>query len=357
MKKQLLLAAFLMGSFITVKAQTFQSDSFNALTIGNLTEDFTGATAGQDNWYAGGSNGATGTTTTNMTDPASIQIADGGTDHGNVLQIAGPDGSAGGAYAWKDGMSDFWDGRTDGNDILQVEFDYYTGITTDSHNNMRVAIFNTDGSKLLAGINISRNTNIVSGLGYYTDTPGTGTYIFSLGDTDNPDVVLDDNTWVRIGVSYNQATGEIIFKIGGDEVGGSVDGAAAGEDVGEVDIYAISGTSSTVTNTSSASAWFDNINVKTSDVDTLLGVHDVVATTKGFSVYPNPTTGIINVSNADNMLVNNVSIVDLNGRTVKSVKFNGATDAQVNISDLASGVYMMTIASDKGTTTKKIVKN
>jgi len=73
------------------------------------------------------------------------------------------------------------------------------------------------------------------------------------------------------------------------------------------------------------------------------------------SVYPNPTSNVVNIAKAG--LVNNVAISDLNGRTVKSAKFDGVANAQLNIADLASGVYMMTISSDKGTTTKKIVKN
>lgn len=74
------------------------------------------------------------------------------------------------------------------------------------------------------------------------------------------------------------------------------------------------------------------------------------------AVFPNPTSNVVNVASA-NALISNVSVTDLNGRTIKSAKFDGVANAQVNISDLASGVYMMTIASDKGTTTKKIVKN
>lgn len=73
------------------------------------------------------------------------------------------------------------------------------------------------------------------------------------------------------------------------------------------------------------------------------------------SVYPNPANDVVNVT--VDALVSNVAIVDLNGRTVKSVKFDGVSTASVNVSDLASGVYMMTVSSDKGTTTKKIVKN
>lgn len=78
-------------------------------------------------------------------------------------------------------------------------------------------------------------------------------------------------------------------------------------------------------------------------------------TLSNLSVFPNPSNDVVNVT--VEALVNNIAIVDLNGRTVKSVKFEGVSEAQVNVSDLASGVYMMTISSDKGTSTKKIVKN
>jgi hypothetical protein len=74
------------------------------------------------------------------------------------------------------------------------------------------------------------------------------------------------------------------------------------------------------------------------------------------SIYPNPATNVINVSNADNILVSGIEIVDLNGRTVKTAKFDGVTEAQINISDLSAGMYMMTVSSDQGTLTKKIVK-
>ncbi|TRW25710.1 T9SS type A sorting domain-containing protein [Flavobacterium zepuense] len=86
-----------------------------------------------------------------------------------------------------------------------------------------------------------------------------------------------------------------------------------------------------------------------------VSVKDVLASK--FSVSPNPATNVININNAENILVNNVSIVDINGRTVNSKSFDGVASAQINISNLAAGVYMMNIASDKGVITKKIIKN
>jgi hypothetical protein len=76
-----------------------------------------------------------------------------------------------------------------------------------------------------------------------------------------------------------------------------------------------------------------------------------------FSVSPNPASSVVNITNGDNMLVNGVTVTDLNGRTVKNVSFEGVASAQVNVADLASGMYIMNVTSDKGTATKKFVKN
>lgn len=75
------------------------------------------------------------------------------------------------------------------------------------------------------------------------------------------------------------------------------------------------------------------------------------------SIFPNPTNGVVTIANNENILVNGVTVADLNGRTVKTANFAGVSEAQVNISDLSTGIYMMTVSSDKGTLTKKIVKN
>jgi Secretion system C-terminal sorting domain/Fibronectin type III domain len=104
-----------------------------------------------------------------------------------------------------------------------------------------------------------------------------------------------------------------------------------------------------------AQANFGWITVDSFYVDATAGTNNPIASQ--LSIFPNPATNVINVANADNILVNGVQITDLNGRIVKSVKFNGVTEAQVNVSDLANGMYMMTVTSDKGTMTQKIVKN
>lgn len=90
-------------------------------------------------------------------------------------------------------------------------------------------------------------------------------------------------------------------------------------------------------------------------VDQVLAVKGVEAS--NFSVYPNPTNNILNISNKTNDLINTVQITDLTGKTVKESNFIAKSSIQMNIGDIAAGVYMMTIKTDKGSITKKIVKN
>ena len=73
------------------------------------------------------------------------------------------------------------------------------------------------------------------------------------------------------------------------------------------------------------------------------------------NVYPNPARNVINFSNDVSAVISTIEMTDLNGRVVKSEKFN-ATNGQVSISDLSTGVYMMKIKTDQGSAVKKIVK-
>jgi hypothetical protein len=85
----------------------------------------------------------------------------------------------------------------------------------------------------------------------------------------------------------------------------------------------------------------------------VLGVNDFLSSK--FSVYPNPANNEISFSNDANAVVSAVEMADLNGRVVKTANIN-ATEGTVSISDLATGIYMMTITTDQGVAVKKIVK-
>lgn len=74
-----------------------------------------------------------------------------------------------------------------------------------------------------------------------------------------------------------------------------------------------------------------------------------------FAVYPNPATEIINIINTDP--INEVVITDINGRIVKSQLLENVTEAQIDISNLTSGVYIMNMSSQNSTSVRKIIKN
>jgi len=75
-------------------------------------------------------------------------------------------------------------------------------------------------------------------------------------------------------------------------------------------------------------------------------------------IYPNPTSGIINID-LGNVIIDGKSTIklyDIQGRMITTKEMNSSVD-QLNISDLSEGVYMVTIENGSSKTTKKIVLN
>ena len=99
----------------------------------------------------------------------------------------------------------------------------------------------------------------------------------------------------------------------------------------------------------------DMIGIDSFGVDRTLSTNDFFA--KNFSMYPNPANGIVTLSAKNNTAINSVQITDLNGRIVKNSNTNGISEAQINISDLNTGMYFVTVKTDAGSGTKKKKKN
>ncbi len=85
-------------------------------------------------------------------------------------------------------------------------------------------------------------------------------------------------------------------------------------------------------------------------VDGVISTNDVLA--QGTSIYPNPTTDVFNVTLPANVEVTSSSLVDMLGRTTGAVYSNGQIDA----SSLAKGVYILTLETNSGTYTQKVIK-
>lgn len=86
-----------------------------------------------------------------------------------------------------------------------------------------------------------------------------------------------------------------------------------------------------------------------------LGVNDVLSSS--FTTFPNPVNNVLNIKNGNNTAITAVSIVDINGRTIKTIAASSTEDIAVNTSDLQAGVYMVNIETEAGKAVKKFIKN
>ena len=347
MKKLLLLT--LLGTSTFAGAQVLLEEDFNALTEGDVSTVIDNSVPGQGDYLFFASNGTAPTTSTNAA-TSNAQIVAFGVDGTLGLQLEGPDGNKGSRFMWKDGFGAIWDGRTTGNDIIELELEINPGAegVSDSRNTFGAYIYNGAGDRVLAGFFVRAATRELFLVAYSTPTGNpVGNYNYSLAAA--PGIQIPADEFSRIGVSYNKTTGQIIIKGPGiDPAGLTLTGSSPGSDPGEVDFISSSGNTTAIPNTSSGTMVLDNLLVKASNTDTLLGVNPIA--TSSFSVYPNPAKDFVTITVGDNVL-ESVQFTDINGRVVKTV--NGLN--QINTSDLSAGVYMVKITSDKGTATKKLV--
>ena len=380
MKKILLIASLISVSLIN--GQLLMNRNYNSLTIGNIGSNIAGGTTGQGAMFTEFANGAVPTTSNNAA-ASNGQIVANDAAHTNVLQFVGPNGDKGTRYVWEDGLPTLWSTRISANNIIELEIELYTGAGGgSSKNQVGISLYGNAYSIIPVGFTFNPNTLVFSGQAYYaTDinmASTYGVYNISLGSQAVPNFTLPPNTWVKIGISYNTATRVIKWKTSnGLNAGFTGVKQATFDPMGvnppvfadisplEIDYFLVSGSVAAVTgppavaaipNTAAASILFDNLVVRASATDTLLELPNIVASNK-FSISPNPTSDFVNISSADNIGLNAVSVADINGRIIKELVYKNVTDVQVNISDLAAGMYIMSIKSDQGTATKKIVKN
>lgn len=373
MKKLILLSVFLLS--ISTQAQVLLSEDGATLLPGNVGTDLTGTTPGQGDWLTRISAAGTGTN-------ADFQIVDYdlGSVFGNVIQITGYGGAAAtvgspsNSRFMSKGIATAWLNRDFGKDIAEVEYNFYTGTATTSSNTMRVVLYDssptvaTPTPKMLAGFMITMNPLSIRALAWYDPTTEGGTgaignYSIPLGSNGAvpptfSQITLQPQTWYTLGFSYNSATGELKFKdAGGLITRTSIQGAASGTNVDNVQIIGSTGGTDALPNTASSIGLFDNLVIRASDTDTLLGVPTIVPNDSSFLVYPNPANNTVTISSKENTAITAITITDIHGRIVKTKNYDNLSDIEMNISDLEKGIYMMTISSKMGNTIQKIMKN
>ena len=79
------------------------------------------------------------------------------------------------------------------------------------------------------------------------------------------------------------------------------------------------------------------------------------ALNNAITLFPNPTSGTINIRNTSTTEIETIAIVDVNGRLIKTINNNGTLDS-FSISNLASGMYFVRINTANAAIVKRIVK-
>ena len=91
-------------------------------------------------------------------------------------------------------------------------------------------------------------------------------------------------------------------------------------------------------------------------VETILGVDDN-ALANAVVMYPNPAASYVNIKNNSQIGLTEATIYDINGKLVSKFDLSQMVGEQrLDVSGLASGVYMVNISSADATTVKRLIK-
>lgn len=247
-------------------------------------------------------------------------------------------------YLWKDGLDNAWATRTAGNNIIQIEYDYFTGPVSTSNNVGGIELYDDTFEFRLAGLSMQHNNKTISGL--YT-TPVGDIQFSNLGSgVPATPVVLPANSWVRLGFAYNTLNGTVTYKGPGFYKTITATAVQVPFQFNYV-VQDISGT-----NTASSEHLFDNVTVKAVATETLLLAtnESTASSDHDISIYPSPATDFINVKSKSK--ITDIYIYDMSGIRMNA-KIN---DNKVNIQNLQTGTYLIGFKTDKGLITRKFSK-
>jgi len=324
MKKVLLSVAFLSATFIGTRAQ--QTISFEA------SEGFTIGDINQNGWTSTPIVDANGNITGYIEDQViTSEMASDGVQSLKIDKAAAYSGQqqpiVGAFYTLQNPYTDTAE--------YVVGFDIYVN----SEQN------NTSSDFVFAGFSND-------GIPFYFRTNWEGSFLVAdeatnnQGQTDlfivSTDVEWSPQVWYKVKVVISQSNGTVSYYLDNNLIYTSTGLALNNNPLEEIRF---------IHDNWSGFAYLDNIYIGDEAGYDPASVDS--NTMASFSVYPNPAIDFIRISNGVDS-IENVTITDLNGRIVKQTILDA--NEQINISDLAQGVYILNATSNGKTITEKIVK-
>ncbi len=297
MKKTLLLAFLFAGSVFTTNAQNFYSfETSEGFTLGDILDQNPNIGTFWD-------------TLTDLEDTAEVSNAYASHGSNSLLIVNWDDQEIGGAYFFN--MTSY--------DKTSVAYNIYAPELGGSDNYF--ILYDDSGIGTVVNFNYQGNIRLYNPALQSYSTIGT----------------YNAAQWYSVEVKIDFTAGTLEILVGDSQIY-SDSYLGNGTSVEEIQL---------AIDNWGTDCYFDNLVI--SNFDTA-STSDFLAAS--FSVYPNPVKDVLNISNSINAGINSVIITDINGRTVKQSN----NVAQINISDLNAGIYFVNINSNKGSLTKKIVK-
>jgi hypothetical protein len=75
------------------------------------------------------------------------------------------------------------------------------------------------------------------------------------------------------------------------------------------------------------------------------------------SIYPNPTENKVTIALGELAKeTNQIDVLDITGKTVRQISQLNGTVAELELSNLAKGIYHLVISTNQGTITKQVIK-
>src|SRR5690554_1136378 len=349
MKKYILSISSLL--FLnTTHSQVLYDDNFDNYTLGNLGTDYNGVTPGQGGWL-------TEITSYGGTKHNGFSTITAETGRGKVITITSPIPAHFYFHLKRPGLNNEIDQRNTGNNVVKVEFDFFTGAQQNMlhiGNAHSIRIEHSIVNRPLVEFYYRPLTGSM-GARYYDGIKGEDAQIDKAGD-----YILPFNTWVSFIVYLDYDNKKVYFETPyfntvavGDFLSQSTSTNLM-EDFKPTSFFYIFSAPAQVDQPMINK--LDNIKITALNAvpPHILSVNTILA--EQFNLYPNPATNMVNITNGENHLVNQVVIYDVTGKQLSTQTFNNQAEIQLNVENLASGVYMLHIQTNEGTAVKKLVK-
>jgi hypothetical protein len=80
-------------------------------------------------------------------------------------------------------------------------------------------------------------------------------------------------------------------------------------------------------------------------MDSNVGIINGDENSKELSIYPNPATDDLTISNINSSIAE-IEIIDITGKLIKQLPINNVKEIKINISDLSNGIYIIRIGNE-----------